>query len=311
MGGGGLALEGALMLGNCTISGNTSAAQGGGILVGDEVPLMRASSTVAYNVAAGSGGGIDVGLAGAELADTILAHNVSLAGVGNDCRGDDLLTNGHNLILDATDCYFTGESAEVGIVGLDPLLGPLQDNGGVLPPDPQPPAFGLNGESAPWPPDLRFPIALTHALLPGSPAIDAGDEFCPPTDQRGFDRPQGVGCDIGAYEVEGQPYTRYYVDANNIAPEPSGLSWSDAFRDLQDALSAASMGDEIWVAQGVYKPTAGVDRDISFVLQNGVRLYGGFNGAEISRAQRNWTENVTILSGTSAHATTTTTPTTC
>jgi uncharacterized repeat protein (TIGR01451 family) len=43
---------------------------------------------------------------------------------------------------------------------------------------------------------------LTHALLPGSPAIDAGDDAsCLPTDQRGIPRPQGAHCDIGAYEA--------------------------------------------------------------------------------------------------------------
>jgi hypothetical protein len=40
------------------------------------------------------------------------------------------------------------------------------------------------------------------ALLPGSPAIDAGDDsVCPPTDQRGVARPQGLACDIGAFEL--------------------------------------------------------------------------------------------------------------
>ena len=47
---------------------------------------------------------------------------------------------------------------------------------------------------------------LTHALLAGSPAIDAADNaVCPATDQRGVARPQGPGCDIGAFELEGAP----------------------------------------------------------------------------------------------------------
>ncbi|NNC99145.1 MAG: hypothetical protein HKN85_03085 [Gammaproteobacteria bacterium] len=41
---------------------------------------------------------------------------------------------------------------------------------------------------------------LTHALLVGSPAIDAAVGTCPATDQRGVARPQGAGCDVGAYE---------------------------------------------------------------------------------------------------------------
>jgi hypothetical protein len=57
---------------------------------------------------------------------------------------------------------------------LDPKLGPLQDNGGAT---------------------------LTHALLPGSLAIDnADDGAAPSTDQRGVARPQGAASDIGAFE---------------------------------------------------------------------------------------------------------------
>jgi len=45
---------------------------------------------------------------------------------------------------------------------------------------------------------------LTFALLPGSPALEAGDTAsCPATDQRGISRPQGSGCDIGAFESQG------------------------------------------------------------------------------------------------------------
>ena len=77
----------------------------------------------------------------------------------------------------------------------------------------------------------------------------------------------------------------------------NGSSWTDAYTDLQSALSAASSGDEIWVAAGTYKPTAGTDRTISFELKNGVAIYGGFAGTETLRTQRNFETNVTTLSG--------------
>ena len=73
-------------------------------------------------------------------------------------------------------------------------------------------------------------------------------------------------------------------------------SWVDAC-ELQAALAAASSGSEIWVQAGVYKPTVGADRTISFALKSGVALYGGFTGSENERAQRNWATNVTTLSG--------------
>jgi hypothetical protein len=77
----------------------------------------------------------------------------------------------------------------------------------------------------------------------------------------------------------------------------NGTSWANAFEDLQDALAAAIVGDEIWVAQGVYKPTSTTDRSIDFEIPGGVNLYGGFNGTETQRSQRNWANNATILSG--------------
>ena len=77
----------------------------------------------------------------------------------------------------------------------------------------------------------------------------------------------------------------------------NGLSWANAYTNLQSALSAASSGDEIWVAAGTYKPTNGTDRTISFTLRNGVSIYGGFAGTETLRTQRNPVTNVTVLSG--------------
>lgn len=66
-----------------------------------------------------------------------------------------------------------------------------------------------------------------------------------------------------------------YVDQSASGGD-DGSSWDDAFLDLQDALSGAADGDEIWIAEGTYLPTDGTDRTASFVPPNGVTLYGGF-----------------------------------
>ncbi|MBP6826223.1 MAG: hypothetical protein KA165_06680, partial [Saprospiraceae bacterium] len=81
-------------------------------------------------------------------------------------------------------------------------------------------------------------------------------------------------------------------DANN------GNSWATAYQTLTKALQSAASGDQIWVAAGTYKPTTGTDRGVSFIMKNGVAIYGGFpaTGNPVM-ANRNWNANVTALSG--------------
>lgn len=88
-----------------------------------------------------------------------------------------------------------------------------------------------------------------------------------------------------------------YVD-QNATGNNDGNSWADAYTDLQAALlNADGYADEIWVAQGTYKPTAGTDRIVSFTLIGNVAIYGGFSGSESSRTMRDVNGNQTILSG--------------
>ena len=77
----------------------------------------------------------------------------------------------------------------------------------------------------------------------------------------------------------------------------SGASWANAYTSLQSGLAGVGAGDEIWVAAASYKPTATSDRTVSFAMKDGVAVYGGFNGTETQRSQRNPVANVTVLSG--------------
>lgn len=85
---------------------------------------------------------------------------------------------------------------------------------------------------------------------------------------------------------------RVKTDATGIN---DGSSWDNAFTSLQSALATAKSGDEIWLAQGVYKP--GNNRTDSFEIPDGVTIYGGFAGDETNLQQRDIEKNITYLSG--------------
>jgi hypothetical protein len=178
---------GTLTISNSTISHNRaetlscsydceSRGVAGGIGNWGTATLMISNSTVSGNSANNSVGGIAGSL---YMRNTILAQNYDYGDYSFPDLGGRLLSSGYNLIGNSNGG--TGYD-ETDLLNVDPLLGPLQDNGG--------PTF-------------------TQALLPGSPAIDAGDpDFVGPPDfdQRGDGFPRIVNgiVDIGAFEVQSQ-----------------------------------------------------------------------------------------------------------
>ncbi len=90
--------------------------------------------------------------------------------------------------------------------------------------------------------------------------------------------------------------SRYYVDADATGWQ-TGMNWEDAFRDLHDAFGVAVRGDQIWVAEGTYYPSAADDRTEAFEMYGGIELYGGFAGTESELEQRDPEAHPTILSG--------------
>jgi uncharacterized repeat protein (TIGR02543 family) len=102
-------------------------------------------------------------------------------------------------------------------------------------------------------------------------------------------------------EIQFKSLMVYYVVVGGTG-NIDGSSWSNALGDLQVAISMASAGDEVWVAQGTYKPDSwpnggSTAREKHFSLKRGVQVIGGFLGNENSREQRNYKTNVTTLSG--------------
>lgn len=170
--GGGIISWGSFTVANSTISGNSST-YGGGIFRGASGggASTVTNSTIIGNSASNGAGIWDDGGGTVTLANSIVANQIS----GADCGGASIVSGGHNL-ESATSCGFTGTG---DLQNTDPLLGALASNGGPT---------------------------QTMALTASSPAINAGDNaICAASpvsnvDQRGYVRPAGAGCDIGAYE---------------------------------------------------------------------------------------------------------------
>jgi hypothetical protein len=184
--------SGGLNITNGTLSGN-SADNGGGIRNDDGGEMTMTNSTLSSN-SARFVGGIDTSDGdGMAISNTIIAKNKDTGGAP-DCNGK-VSSQGYNLIGNSTGATITpttGDQIGTAATPIDPLLGPLQNNGGPT---------------------------QTQALLVGSPAIDKGAAATDPvtgnlitTDQRGFTRPVddpaianatgGNGSDIGAFEMQ-------------------------------------------------------------------------------------------------------------
>jgi hypothetical protein len=89
-----------------------------------------------------------------------------------------------------------------------------------------------------------------------------------------------------------------YVDGDANGNN-DGSSWSNAYTSLASGLDMAFDGDQVWAAEGTYKPTDGNDRSVSFEPREGVKLYGGFDATESALTDRdaNLGANQTVLSG--------------
>lgn len=187
---GGLFNSGTAFVTNTTVSSN-SAVRGGGI--DNAGNLTLSSSTISLNNATSFAGGVsNPGIGVLNFTNTLIAGNSSPA--GPDCGGASFNSQDYNLIGNTSGASIGGMTTH-NVTNVDALLGSLTNNGGPT---------------------------LTHSLLPGSPAIDAGNASPLLTDQRGmgFNRAadaNGDGAatfDIGAYEVQ----TILVVNTNDSGP---------------------------------------------------------------------------------------------
>jgi hypothetical protein len=224
-----------------TISGNRAlTASGGGITLeqnaGTETFLT--DSTIAGNAAATSGGGISaVGSASVALRYSTLTANTAVSGgavsgatpltiEGSILAGDSPdecespatdAAIGANIVFGPSSCLFSGPTP----LAVDPRLGSPSANGGL-------------GATAP--------------LLRGSPAVDAGGASCPFTeagsgqvDERGIRRPQGAGCDLGAFESAADAAVTLTASPNPVTVGSSLVLTATASNAGLDSLTGVSL----------------------------------------------------------------------
>ena len=209
---------GAVTIENSTISGNTANFNGGGV-INTAGNLTITNSTISGNIANAAGGVLNKYYCyfGFGCSDGTLTLNRSLI-AGNQAAS--ALEMQNNSIVTANNFNLFGANRNAGVTGFSPgatdivpvrgvtvadILGPLENNGGPT---------------------------QTHALVAGSPAINAGNlggcvdsaGALLTTDQRGFPRPfNGTICDIGSYELQADPLT---IGVTTPAAGEAGVSFT-------------------------------------------------------------------------------------
>lgn len=225
--GGGIITGSIVNIINSTLHGNFAGGRGGAIYQNSlDAQISISQSTIVQNIAALGGGGVGNNNAGPiRIINTLVAFNVS--GNGPDLLGP-FTSLGHNLLTNFSGSSgFTlgtnnanGDLVGASFAPISPILGPLQNNGGPT---------------------------QTIALLPGSPAIDAGDNcvvvgggcLTTPltTDQRGISRQVNQTVDIGAFESRA-----FTISVNSGTPQTKPVN--TGFAPLVVTVNSAS-GDPV------------------------------------------------------------------
>jgi len=291
---------------NCTFSGNSAACDGGGMDNENSSPMVSNCAFIGNSATGDSWGG---GMCNANESDPTVT-NCTFSGNSAYMGGgmyNDTYDEGSNPTL--TNCILWGNTAPTGPqiyseAGSSPTISYCDVQGGYTG------TGNINADpcfvDADGPDNIVGTEDDNLRLSAGSPCIDAGDNTTVPPDTADLDgdgntaepipwdldgRPRVIDgdcngtdiVDMGAYEYQPPPAI-LHVDADATGAN-DGSSWADAYNYLQDALSEADPCDQIWVAEGTYKPDANSSdpngsgkREATFQLMSGVEIYGGFAG---------------------------------
>lgn len=313
---------GAYHIEKCFLLNNYAKEGGGAIYVSSQVEATSTASTivdcVVYNNLAGVrsgsenlGGGINIAGSGTIVNSSIFnnegggvrlsssAKAVNLTIARNTVMGIEggVVSNsviwGNSKVQNPTATSFENcASDNANVTGIDCISISSESNGANSPLFEAPSVFTSFDRDFDWR-RTAYPT-WSWGILEGSALIDKGNDGAytglPSTDLAGETRKKGT-IDIGAYEFQHLDASRIrYVKVGGTG---DGSSWGNASGDLQkmiDELAAVDAPGEVWVAKGEYRPTTqiieGVQYAASFRMRDGIDVYGGFAGGEISKADR-------------------------
>ena len=249
-----------LSIENSTFIGNTTDVYGGGAVYNESPnPLYITNSTFYGNSAGGSGGGLySYSFSEPVIKNcTFFDNSGSISGEGAGVHIYNApLSMVNTIIANSTggyDCYkdSQGTPSEYNLI-MNNAPYPYNCGYPIL----------SSGPMLQDPPAYNHPETKTMALLSGSPAIDVGNStLCPDTDQRGFIRPQGGGCDLGAYELDSYPTV---LATGPAGPNPTNEAWVEFTVRFNEPVTGVDLTDFTLTTTGAI-----VGTDITEVVGSG------------------------------------------
>ena len=275
---------------DCVVYNNLAGVRSGSVNLGGGIRIDGAGTIVNSSIFNNEGGGVLLS-ANAKAVNLTIARN-TVMGIEGGVVSNSVIW-GNSKVQNPTATSFENcASDNANVTGIDCISISSESNGSNGPLFEAPSVFTSFDRDFDWR-RTAYPT-WSWGILEGSALIDEGDDDAytglPSTDLAGETRKKGT-IDIGAYEYQHLDASRIrYVKVGGTG---DGSSWDKASGDLQkmiDELATIDAPGEVWVAAGTYRPTTqiieGVQYAASFRMRDGIDVYGGFAGGEISKAGR-------------------------